>query len=148
DASHPNFLRPAADSPLVKHGAGNDDPSLPSYVGALPPEGVAPWNWDRTWRMPRPALLLTVSQDANDGGKYRTINEALNAAKPWATMRVLDGATYEETIALTDAKKQEGLTLEAVKAATLNMGKGVRRLVTIRDVPHVQIASFRFSDSA
>jgi hypothetical protein len=98
--------------------------------------------------MPRPALLLTVSQDANDGGKYRTINEALHDAKPWATIRVLDGATYEETIALTDAKKQEGLTLEAVKAATLNMGKGVRRLVTIRDVPHVQIAGFRFSDSA
>jgi hypothetical protein len=46
--SDPNFLRPAKDSPLAT-GAVNDG-SLPAYVGAVPPEGVEPWDWDKTWR--------------------------------------------------------------------------------------------------
>src|SRR5262249_371135 len=44
------FLQPARDSPVATKGAGKDDPSLPRYIGALPPEGVEPWDWDRTWR--------------------------------------------------------------------------------------------------
>jgi hypothetical protein len=23
--------------------------ALPAYVGAVPPEGVEPWDWDKTW---------------------------------------------------------------------------------------------------
>jgi hypothetical protein len=51
----PNFLRPAKDSPLASGGAGGrkaaaSDPPLPAYVGAVPPEGVEPWDWDKTWR--------------------------------------------------------------------------------------------------
>jgi hypothetical protein len=45
------FLRPAKDSPLAEEGAGKEDPLLPHYIGALPPEGVQPWDWERTWRM-------------------------------------------------------------------------------------------------
>src|SRR6185436_19005458 len=90
------FLRPAKGSPLATSGAGQSDPSLPSYVGALPPEGVEPWDWERTWRMPKEAKLLTVSQRPDKGGKYRTIGEALKDATPWATLRILDAATYEE----------------------------------------------------
>jgi hypothetical protein len=41
-----NFLRPAKGSPLVSGGAGGD---LPTYVGAVPPEGVEPWDWQKTW---------------------------------------------------------------------------------------------------
>jgi serine/threonine protein kinase len=41
-----NFLRPAKDSPLAGGGAGGD---LPTYVGAVPPEGVEPWDWQKTW---------------------------------------------------------------------------------------------------
>jgi hypothetical protein len=41
-----NFLRPAKDSELAKGGAGGD---LPTYVGAVPPEGVEPWDWQKTW---------------------------------------------------------------------------------------------------
>jgi hypothetical protein len=48
--SSPDFLRPAEDSPLATQGAGNEDPTLPKYVGALPPEGVEPWDWDKTWQ--------------------------------------------------------------------------------------------------
>jgi hypothetical protein len=43
----PNYLRPAKDSPLATGGAGG---SLPAYVGAVPPEGVRPWDWDKTWK--------------------------------------------------------------------------------------------------
>jgi serine/threonine protein kinase len=48
--SAPNFLRPPKGSPLATAGAGVDDKALPSYVGAVPPEGVAAWDWDRTWK--------------------------------------------------------------------------------------------------
>jgi hypothetical protein len=34
-------------APLGTGGAGGD---LPSYVGALPPEGVSPWDWSKTWK--------------------------------------------------------------------------------------------------
>jgi tRNA A-37 threonylcarbamoyl transferase component Bud32 len=50
ESGDPNFLRPAKDSPLATGGAGVTDPTLPAYVGAVPPEGVAPWDWERTWR--------------------------------------------------------------------------------------------------
>jgi hypothetical protein len=48
--NHADFLRPREGSALAKEGAGRNDPSLPIYIGAVPPEGVEPWNWDRTWR--------------------------------------------------------------------------------------------------
>jgi hypothetical protein len=41
-----NFLRPAKNSKLASEGAGGD---LPTYVGAVPPEGVEPWDWQKTW---------------------------------------------------------------------------------------------------
>jgi hypothetical protein len=50
EPGHPNFLRPPKDSPLANGGAGVDDPALPRYVGAVPPEGVPPWDWDKTWK--------------------------------------------------------------------------------------------------
>jgi hypothetical protein len=46
DPSNPDFLRPAADSPLANGGAGGD---LPKYVGAVPPKGVEPWDWQKVW---------------------------------------------------------------------------------------------------
>jgi hypothetical protein len=45
-----DFVRPRKDSPLVGGGAGGQDSSLPVYVGAVPPEGVRPWDWEQTWR--------------------------------------------------------------------------------------------------
>ncbi len=52
-----NFLRPAKDSPLALGGAGGQKAAasasgapLPAYVGAVPPEGVEPWDWDKTWK--------------------------------------------------------------------------------------------------
>ncbi len=50
DTKAADFLRPAADSPLATGRAGRDDPSLPIYVGAVPPKGTPVWDWDKTWR--------------------------------------------------------------------------------------------------
>jgi hypothetical protein len=52
DPRSPHFLRPVPGSPLAAEGAGHEDPALPCYVGALPPEGVEPWDWDRAWPAP------------------------------------------------------------------------------------------------
>jgi hypothetical protein len=45
----PDFLRPPKGSPLAAGGAGVSDIPLPAYVGAVPPEGVEPWDWQKTW---------------------------------------------------------------------------------------------------
>src|SRR5262249_1361255 len=45
-----DFMRPVKDSYWANQGAGHTDPSLPTYVGAVPPPGVEPWDWERTWR--------------------------------------------------------------------------------------------------
>jgi hypothetical protein len=50
DAENPDRMRPGKDSPLATQGAGALY-DLPAYIGALPPEGTAPWDWDRTWRV-------------------------------------------------------------------------------------------------
>ncbi len=48
--SDADFMRPAPNSALAKEGAGKEDRYLPTYVGAVPPRGVVPWDWSRTWR--------------------------------------------------------------------------------------------------
>jgi hypothetical protein len=53
ETQHPDFMRPPADSPLATAGAGVEDPSLPPYVGAVPPPGVSLWDWDKTWQSRR-----------------------------------------------------------------------------------------------
>jgi hypothetical protein len=57
-----NFLRPAKDSPLATAGAGGD---LPNYVGAVRPEGVERWDWDRTWKA-RTSKARKESKTVND----------------------------------------------------------------------------------
>jgi serine/threonine protein kinase/nitrous oxidase accessory protein NosD len=143
DPKSADFLRPAKDSPLATQGAGNEDPSLPRYIGAVPPEGMEPWDWERAWRMPKDAQLLTVSQDEKGGGQYRSIGDALKDAKPWATIRVLDDGVYREGLVLNRPKMQEGITLEAFRAATLEaVAKGLPPLFIV-GMPNATVRGFR-----
>jgi serine/threonine protein kinase len=142
DPDSADFLRPARDSPLATGGAGETDPSLPLYVGAVPPEGLDPWDWRRTWQVWPPGALLTVSKDPQAGGKYRTIREALAVAKPWATIRILDGAVYSEAVVIDDPAKQEGIALQAPQRATLAF-PGAGRGLVIRGVPRVRVTGIR-----
>jgi hypothetical protein len=43
-------MRPAAGQKWALQGAGRHDPTLPVYLGAVPPAGVPLWDWDLTWR--------------------------------------------------------------------------------------------------
>jgi hypothetical protein len=147
EQGHPDFLRPAPDSPLATQGEGVTDPSLPVYVGAVPPKGMLTWDWSRTWQVPPPGKLLTVSRDRKDGGQFRSINKALVEAKPWSTIRVLDSSTYEENIILDDAERHEGIALESLKQAVITNSHPVKPSVSIDSVPAVRIRGFRFTSS-
>ena len=137
DSKSPDYLRPAADSPLATQGAGNTEPSLPRYVGALPPPGTDAWDWDRTWLAPPgTSALLTVSQDPANGGTYRTITDALKNAKPWATIRLLDDGSYDESIELNDPEQQRGIVLETAMGASI-------RSARVTDVPFFVLRGFR-----
>ncbi len=140
------FLRLGASGELTGKGDGLVDPSLPTYVGAVPPDGVGPWDWDRTAHMPATAQLLTVSQKEEGGGTYRSINAAVKEAKRWATIRVLDAETYSERVVLEYAEHFEGVSLEAVRGATFLLAKVKGACVSARDVPHLRIAGFRFRE--
>src|SRR5262249_37587696 len=134
---------PPKGSPLVPEGSIQHDPRLPSYIGAVPPEGVFPWDWDRTWRMPKDAQLLLVSKDEKHGAEFRTINDALKAAKPWATIRVLDSETYNESLSIMDRTHHEGLTLESLRRATIPVSRAHSPGVSIRGTPRVTLRGFR-----
>ncbi len=138
-----DFVQPKKGSPLADAGAGKMDPSLPAYVGAVPPQDAAPWDWSRTWLAPPPGRLLTVSNDPAGDGQYRTLRAAIQAAKPWSTIRVLDDATYSERIVIDDAGLQ-GLVLEAPKRATLQLTEGSPFCLSVKGVPHVRVQGFRF----
>jgi tRNA A-37 threonylcarbamoyl transferase component Bud32 len=136
----PNFLRPQKDSPLATSGAGVSDISLPAYVGAVPPDGVQPWDWQKTWDI-QCRQLLTVSKDPAAGGHFRTITEALDKVKPGMTIRVLDDAVYEECLLIT-AQHHE-VVLEAAGKATIRRLPGSRQAVWIRGARNFVLRDFR-----
>jgi hypothetical protein len=46
DPQSADFLRPMKDSPLATGGG-----ELAAYVGAVPPEGIEPWDCHKTWKL-------------------------------------------------------------------------------------------------
>lgn len=144
---HPDYLRLPVAHPLSKAGAGG---WLPAYVGALPP-GPAPkegdwftamrlqWN-DRTVaanpiNIPEPPPLaewlkgrdtVTVAQDGS--GRFKTIQEALSAARPGQVVKVLDRATYRERLVLANVRD---IGLVSENGATLELAAWVEQEVKI-----------------
>jgi serine/threonine protein kinase len=86
--------------------------------------------------------VLTVSQDAADGGRYRTITQALDNARPGVIIRVLDDKVYAESLALTRASLHEGITLDAPRRASLRQPT-VKTLLDVT-VRWVTVRGFRF----
>jgi|GEM_PF-2261812 len=143
DQKHTDFLRPIKGSPPAKKGAGGD---LPTYAGAVPPAGVAPWDWQWTWD----AIInkrLTVSKDPKTRGRFRTIAPALKAVKANMTIRVLDGEEYVEPLVIDDAKAHEGLVLEAPQHATLVLQETSQQALQVQGVANVCVRGFRFEDT-
>jgi serine/threonine-protein kinase len=140
DPASEDFLRPEAGSPLALGGAGGVDATLPAFIGAVPPAGAAPHDWEATWSARHPKMVLTVSAAEDGGGEHRTIMEALKNVRPGGTIRVVDGATYREDILLT-REMYRGVTVEAVNGATLESPS--RTAVRIGDVSGVTLRGFR-----
>jgi hypothetical protein len=153
----PDLLRPPGGSRLATGGAGVTDPALPAYVGAVPPEGVEPWDWKKTWSAlsGRPATqpakgpppddpdVLTVSKRPEGGGRFRTIQAALDEAEPGMTIRVLDDAVYEEYLLIT--ARHRGVVLEATRRATIRKRHDdADEAVWIRGASDVTLRGFRF----
>lgn len=140
DPADPNFMRPPSESPLATGGAGSD---LPTYVGAVAPEGAELWDWPKLWAARYPKMVLIVSKDPKDAGEFRSINEALaKVTRPGMTIRVLDNGEYTETIQIRKPAEHDGLTLEAPRAATLVVPPQSRLGILIANVPRVTIRGF------
>ena len=54
DPAVANFLRPEAAVPLATAGSGATEPTLPKYIGAVPPEGAPVWPWSPHQVVPAP----------------------------------------------------------------------------------------------
>ncbi len=87
--------------------------------------------------------VLTVSQDGKDGGKYRTISDALKEVTVGQMVLVLDDATYTETLELTQPSRFNGVTLAALRRATLAIPAGTRIGVRIMNVVGLVLRGFR-----
>ena len=89
--------------------------------------------------------ILRVDQAGT--ADYRTINEALAAAGPNATIRVLGTGTYHEAIAITGSPCR-GLVLEAPNHAILESAEGNRPVVRVQNAPDVTIRGFEIKTAA
>jgi hypothetical protein len=138
-SSQADFLRPAKKSPLADAGAGGN---LPSYVGAVPPQGTEPWNWQWTWAA-YVNKLLTVSKEPKDGGRFRTIGAALAQVMPGMIIRVLDDATYDEALKVHDRTRHARIRLESPKRAMLTVPASRKMGLAIVGVPQVTVQGFR-----
>src|SRR5262249_45912638 len=65
--------------------------------------------------------------------------------KPGMAIQVLDDATYTESFTIDDSAKHEGVTLEALKSATIELATAADVLV-IRNVPRFRLKGFRIRE--
>lgn len=138
-----DFLRPAK-GPLKTEGAGKEHPGLPTYVGAVAPEGAPVWNWQWTWDV-YCANKVTVAQEERLAPRFRTISAALAFARPGMAIHVLDAAIYKEQVVFVDPATQRGVQLIAEKGATIEMLHVNDYALKIDGVPEVRVKGFRFS---
>jgi serine/threonine protein kinase len=88
--------------------------------------------------------VLTVSQSGD--AAFRTLNEAFAKVTPRTTIRVLDDATYRESLKITDPRRFNGLKLIAEKHARLappDTGTSTPRLVEISRVDEVVLKGWK-----
>ena len=87
---------------------------------------------------------LTVSQSGD--AQYRTLSEAFAKVTPQTTIRVLDDATYRETLRISGTQRFSGLKLIAEKHARLaprDPSKPTPRLVEISRVNDVVLKGWK-----
>ncbi len=156
-AVRPGFLVPAPGSGPDTGGAGPADPLLPTYAGAVPPDGTNAWDWTKTWDafaadwgpLPpedereaplRSANRITVAKDYP--AQFRSITDALAAAKPGMTIRVLADEEYAEALSF-GSDHLNGLTLVAPRGASLNFKDVEDHGIKVQGVRDLTIRGFR-----
>jgi len=97
-------------------------------------------------RKPSDPNVLTVAQDGS--GDFQTIGEALKQVTAGRTIRVLDVATYSESLSIDDADLHARVVLEATQGATIEMPAGSNNALSIYGVGEVTVRGFRFRDKA
>lgn len=85
--------------------------------------------------------VLTVAQDGS--AEYTSLTQALEAVRPHQVIRIVDGATYEETVYL-NGRRYEGVTLESTGQATWRPQASMQRTVLVMSVPDLTIRQLRF----
>jgi hypothetical protein len=91
--------------------------------------------------------VLTVSKKPEDGGRFRTIKEALDEVEPGMTIRVLDDAVYEEHLLINRPEQHRGVILEAAGKAAIRRRAGESEAIQIRGVPGFTLRGFRFAST-
>jgi hypothetical protein len=93
-------------------------------------------------RPPGPVVkpLFTVAQSGD--GDHRSIAAALRAAGPGATIRILDGAVYKESLRIDEPARLRDLTIEANQGASLE-SSAAGPVVTIENTPGVILRGLR-----
>ncbi len=85
--------------------------------------------------------VLTVAQDGS--AQYQTIGDAVVAAQPGDTVRVLDEGVYRETVQLASADRFKNLTIESPGGATLMAAAGGRHSLVLFNVQGVTVRGFK-----
>jgi eukaryotic-like serine/threonine-protein kinase len=111
-----------APRPLV---AATPSPSAPPKPPAPPKPAGA-----------RPGILTVGRETTTD---FRTIGEAIAAAGPGATIRIVDGEAYPEELWVGDAARHRDLTIESPRRATLEPPPGSPSGIRVEDTPGVTI---------
>jgi tRNA A-37 threonylcarbamoyl transferase component Bud32 len=85
--------------------------------------------------------VLTVSKKPEDGGRFRTIQKALDEVAPGMTIRVLDDEVYDEYLIIT--AQHSGVVLEATGKASLRRLSTKTAAVWIGGVSGFTLRGFR-----
>ena len=96
---------------------------------------------------PAPAEITVA---ANGQADCRTITEALAAAGPKTVIRVVDGSTYPETLAIGDSQRLRGVQVIGAGSPrpTLAAPKPNARVIDIHNVSGVRIRGFKIDGPA
>jgi hypothetical protein len=97
---------------------------------------------------PQPsAAEITVAADGRPAD-FRTISQALAAARPGAVIRILDASTYTETLAFTEPQRLRGVQLigarpaEKAQRPTLASPDPAAPVIDLHDVSGVHVRGF------
>lgn len=92
---------------------------------------------------PQPVDTHVVSVARTGEADCRTIQDALQRAHENSTIRILDDATYLETLMIDDPARWRNITIDAPRHATLATDGATDTLLTLRDTPGVRLRGLK-----